>query len=51
MIHSDRHVHSEFSYDSVTTLETIAENAKAQRPDEKGTGVRPFLFAFILCSF
>ena len=30
IIHSDWHIHSEFSYDSVTTLETIAENAKAQ---------------------
>lgn len=30
MIHSDWHIHSEFSYDASAPLETIAENAKNQ---------------------
>ena len=30
MIRSDWHVHSEYSYDASTTLETIAQNAVAQ---------------------
>ncbi len=30
MIHSDWHIHSEYSYDAANKLETIAENAKKQ---------------------
>ena len=30
MIRSDWHIHSEYSYDASTTLETIAQNAIAQ---------------------
>ena len=30
MIHSDWHIHSEFSYDAKTELETIAKNGQAQ---------------------
>ena len=30
MIHSDWHIHSEYSYDASNPLETIAQNAQAQ---------------------
>ena len=30
IIHSDWHIHSEFSYDATSTLEAIALNAKEQ---------------------